>query len=311
MSNVSPKPELVARLEIVKPRLELRARLISSLRQFYDDRGFLDTETPVLIDAPAPEEYIEAPAADGGFLRSSPELQMKCMLAAGYTKMFQIGPCFRKGEYGRRHRPEFTMLEWYQASADYLALAEFTCEMLRYAARRVLNGTVIRRGGRSIDLGLPWEYLTVRDAYSRYAGVDVETALSDDIFDELMVTRIEPELGWGRPTILLDYPACRSSLARLKGTDPTVAERWELYLGGIEIANAFSELTDTAEQKARFALSKEKRKADGYQDYPDAVDFLAMLDSGLPESSGCALGVDRLAMVFAGAEDIADVTYPR
>ncbi len=311
MSNVSPKPELVAKLEAIKPRLELRAGLISALRQFYDDRGFLDTETPVLIPAPAPEEYIEAPAADGGFLRSSPELQMKCMLAAGYDRMFQIGPCFRKNEYGRRHRPEFTMLEWYQAGVDYLALAEFTCAMLCFAARRVLGKTTVCRGERTIDFALPWEYLTVHEAYRRYAGVEAEQALADDTFDELMVTKIEPELGWGQPTFLLDYPACRSSLARLKPSNPAVAERWELYLGGIEIANAFSELIDPAEQKARFQQAREKRRLEGYQDYPEATDFLAMLDYGLPKSAGCALGVDRLAMVFAGADDIADVTYPR
>ncbi|MDD3118540.1 MAG: hypothetical protein PHQ27_05140 [Victivallales bacterium] len=308
---MSPKPELIARLEELKPRLTLRAGLIAALRRFYADHGFLETETPVLIPAPAPEEYIEAPAAVGGFLRSSPELEMKCLLAAGYDRIFQLGPCFRRDEYGRRHRPEFTMLEWYQSGADYLVLAEFTRAMLIFAARQVLGRTTLSWRGRTIELDTPWQYLSVRDAYRDYAGVAVETALAADSFDELMVTKIEPQLGWGRPTLLLDYPACRSSLARLKASDPTVAERWELYLGGLEIANAFSELTAAGEQRERFRQARENRRRDGGQDYPEASDFLTMLDYGLPESSGCALGVDRLAMVWAAVDDIGEITYPR
>ena len=311
MSNVSPKPELVSRLEALKPRLVLRAGLISALRRFYAKCDFLETETPVLIPAPAPEEFIEAPAAKGGFLRSSPELEMKCLLAAGYDRIYQLGPCFRQGEYGRRHRPEFTMLEWYQAGADYKVLAEFTRKMVLFAARQVLGRTALRRQGKTIELNQPWQYITVRDAYRNYAGVDVEKTLADDSFDEVMVTEVEPRLGWERPTFLLDYPACRSSLARLNATDPAVAERWELYLGGLEIANAFSELINAEEQRERFRQTRAIRKRDGYQDYPAADDFLSMLDYGLPESSGCALGVDRLAMIFAEVDDIADITYPR
>jgi len=310
MPNALPKPDIIVQLEELKPRLAARAGLISALRRYFDAAGFLESSTPLIIPAPAPEEYIEAPAVTGGFLRTSPELQMKAMLAAGYDRIYQIGPCFREGEYGRRHRPEFTMLEWYQAQADYNDLAEFTRGMLIVAARELNGTTVVERLGRKIDFAAEWQFITVREAYRRFADADADQALTDDSFDVLMVDKIEPQLGWGAPTILMDYPAERGSLSRRKPSDPTVAERWELYLGGLEIANAYSELLDPAEQRARFALSAAGRRVYGGKEYPETQEFYSVLDYGLPECSGCALGVDRLVMVMTGVNDIADVTFP-
>ena len=310
MQNASPKPDCIYQLEQIKARLLLRAGLISSIRQYFDTDGFTEVETPLMIKAPAPEEFIEAPQAGEMFLRTSPELQMKLMLAAGFEKIYQIGACFREGEFGRKHRPEFTMLEWYHSGADYNDLLDFTTGMLRHLAVFAAGSSTISYQGHVIDLSIEPEIITVRDAFRRFAGTTPEAAMEADQFDELMVTRIEPELGRGQPTFLKDYPAARSALARLKQDDHTVAERWELYLSGIEIANAYSELIDPAEQAARFKEAAAARERGGYRPYPPPAEFLQAINAGMPESSGCALGIDRLIMIFTDADDIAQVKMP-
>ena len=244
--------------------------------------------------------------AEGDFLRTSPELAMKVMLADGFERIFQIGSCFRADEHGRRHREEFTMLEFYARGMEYREQAQFTAGFVAEAARRVLGGESVVYRGREVDLG-SHEFITVEEAFRRYAGVSTQEAERQDRFDELMVTKIEPELGRGRLTFLTDYPASRASLARLRADNPAVAERWELYIEGIELANAFGELTDAAEQKARFRAALEFRAAHGMHPYPAAVELFAALDRGLPQSSGCAMGLDRLAMIFCDADDIGDV----
>jgi lysyl-tRNA synthetase class 2 len=307
---VSIKPDIIRQLEAARPRLTIRAGLISAIRAFFSANGFLELNTPVVIKAPAPEEYIEAPPGGGGFLRSSPELEMKCMLAAGYEKIFQIGACFRQGEYGRKHRPEFTMLEWYESGAGYMDLARFAENMLCSVAQTLHGDANLQFNGHSVELTGGWEYLSVGDAFNKYAGIDMYSALQNDSFDELMVLEIEPRLGLDRPVFLFDYPAERAALSRLKPCNKRVAERWELYIGGLELANAFSELIDPEEQRRRFAASRAWRAAEGYAEYPESNDFFAALDHGIPESSGCALGIDRLAMVFCDANDISEVTFP-
>ena len=286
------------RLRAIRPNLELRAALWRSIRQSLDDAGFLEVETDVRIPAPAPEEYIESICAEGGFLRASPEIAMKILLAAEYEKIWQIGRCFRADEYGSRHRTEFTMLEFYAAHWDHRELARFTAEMIRGAAHRLFGTGKIPFRGLSIDLDAEPEYLTVAEAFRRYAPEPGD-------FDELMVTKIEPKLGAGRMTFLMDYPADRASLARLNAEGN--AERWELYIAGLELANAYGELTDAAEQRRRFAATLAFRRERGMHEYPWAEDFFAALEHGLPECSGCALGMDRLAMVFCDASDIGEV----
>ncbi len=307
MQNASPKPDCVYQLEQIKARLLLRAGLISSIRQYFDAAGFAEVETPVMIKAPAPEEFIEAPQAGEMFLRASPELQMKLMLAAGFKKIYQIGACFREGEFGRKHRPEFTMLEWYDSGADYNDLLKFTAGMLRHLAVFTAGSSSVSYQGSVIDFSAEPEIITVKDAFLRFTGVTPEAAMEADRFDELMVTKIEPVLGRGRPTFLTDYPAARSALARLKASDHSVAERWELYLSGIEIANAYSELIDPAEQAARFEEAASARARGGYRPYPPPAEFLQAINAGMPESSGCALGIDRLIMIFTDADDISQV----
>jgi lysyl-tRNA synthetase class 2 len=286
--------------------LAARARLIAGIRSFFIKGGYLEVETPLRIPAPPPESHIDAVPADGWFLHTSPELCMKRMLAAGYEQLFQICHCWRAGERGAFHLPEFTMLEWYRTGANYLDLMDDCETLIRSLAAGIgLEDKIVYRG-RIIDLAGVWPRISVREAYSRYAGTTMEQALKEDRFDEEMVLAIEPMLGLDRPVFLYDYPAERGALARLKKTDPTVAERFELYIGGVEIANAFSELIDVDEQRARFVQEAAFRHSSGKTPYPFPERFLTEL-SAIPPAAGIALGVDRLVMVLLDAASIDEV----
>ena len=273
--------------------LSERARVLRAIRAFFDARGFTEVETPVRIPAPAPEPHIDCPPSGDWFLRASPELQMKKLLAAGLPRIYQIGPCFREGERGRRHSPEFTMLEWYRAEADYTDIARDMEELVR--------AILWARGSAP----LPFARLTVREAYIRWAGWDPVEDWNQDRFDFDMATKIEPNLPKG-PLFLTDYPSPAASLARLKADDPRVAERWELYVDGMELANAFTELTDSAEQRKRFEAARAERRVLGEADYPLDEDFLFAL-ARMPPAGGVALGVDRLVMLACGAASIDEV----
>lgn len=283
-----------------------RARIIQEIRRFFIEGGYLEVETPLRIPAPAPESHIDPVPADGWFLQTSPEICMKRMLAAGYGRLFQICHCWRAGERGRMHVPEFTMLEWYRAGTDYAGLMDECERLVRSVVEEMgFGGKLAFRGG-TIDSAAPWERITVREAFVRHGGMTMEEALERDAFDEVMVERIEPCLGNGRPTFIHDYPACRGALARLKPDDPTVAERFELYIGGVELANAFSELTDPVEQRTRFESEATFRATRGQITLPLPENFLAEL-AEMPPSAGIALGVDRLVMVLLDAASIDEV----
>ena len=281
--------------------LSERARVLREIRAFFDARGFTEVETPVRIPAPAPEPHIDCPPSGDWFLRASPELQMKKLLAAGMERIYQIGPCFRAGEKGRRHSPEFTMLEWYRANADYSDIACDAEELLAEILRPRRSAALPMRPRRSAAL----PRVTVREAYLRWAGWDPVETWDQDRFDFDMATKVEPNLP-KEPLFLTDYPAPAASLARLKSDDACVAERWELYVDGIELANAFTELIDPVEQRRRFELAREERRALGEADYPLDEEFLDAL-ARMPPSGGVALGVDRLVMLACGASSIADV----
>ena len=280
--------------------LSERARVLRAIRAFFDARGFTEVETPVRIPAPAPEPHIDCPPSGDWFLRASPELQMKKLLAAGMERIYQIGPCFRAGEKGRRHSSEFTMLEWYRANADYSDIARDAEALLAEVLRP--TGTT---GVSPVAVVRPFARLTVREAYLRWAGWDPVEAWDQDRFDFDMATKIEPNLP-KEPLFLTDYPAPAASLARLKADDPRVAERWELYVDGLELANAFTELTDPVEQRRRFEGARAERRALGEADYPLDEAFLDAL-AWMPPSGGVALGVDRLVMLACGVHDIAEV----
>ncbi|UFS70050.1 EF-P lysine aminoacylase GenX [Geomonas sp. RF6] len=279
-----------------------RCAILQRVRNFFLQKGYLEVETPFRIPAPAPEAQIDAIPSAGWFLQTSPELCMKRLLAAGYPRLFQICRCWRDGERGTLHLNEFTMLEWYAADADYLDLME-ECEALVRAAAGAES--IVYRGA-TVDLSGRWERISVAEAFRRYTDVSASEALERGLFDELMVERIEPQLGFGSPTFIYDYPASRGALARLKAGEPEVAERFELYIAGVEIANAFSELTDAKEQRERFVAEAALRGAEGKTVYPLPERFLQELPD-MPQSAGIALGLDRLVMTILDAERIDDV----
>ncbi|MBE0596564.1 MAG: EF-P lysine aminoacylase GenX [Desulfuromonadales bacterium] len=285
-----------------RPILEQRARILQEIRAFFIARGYLEVETPQRLPGNAPETYIEPIASEGWFLQTSPELCLKRLLAAGYPQLFQISHCWRQGERGSRHLPEYTMLEWYRAGVDYHHLMTECEELLRHLAPA---GT-LQWQGRRLDLSPPWDRLTVQEAFLRWGETTVAAALAKDRFDELLAVQIEPHLGWPKPTFLCEYPASLAALARRKPDDPEVAERFELYLAGMELANAFSELTDSGEQRQRFEQEERQRRSAGKPPYPMPESFLQELAS-MPPAAGIALGIDRLVMLLTGATTIDEV----
>jgi len=295
------------RLAARRPFLEFRALVLRSLRDFFRERGFLEVQTPVRTPAPAPEPHIDAVPCDGRFLDTSPELYMKRLLAAGYEKIFQIAPVFRKGERGRLHHPEFTLLEWYRLNEDYTALQQDCRELVAKVCRDGGRFPGWLYGGRRLEAGVPWRELAVEEAFAEYAGWRPGPDPDPDRFDADLVEKVEPNLGFPRPCILKDYPASQAALARLKPGDPAVAERFELYWAGIELANGFSELTDPREQRERFEQALEARRREGRTVYPLPEAFLRSLEH-LGPCAGIALGVDRLAMLLSGASRLDDVT---
>jgi lysyl-tRNA synthetase class 2 len=286
--------------------LYARASIVREIRRFFTENDYLEVETPLRIPAPAPESHIDAFPSGSWFLQTSPELCMKRLLASGFERIFQICRCWRAGERGSLHMPEFTMLEWYRSGCDYRDLMK-ECEALLSTIALAMNrGGTVNFREQAVSLAPPWERITVREAFRRYTDISMEEALGRDLFDEIMVTDIEPKLGCSTPTFILDYPAERGALARLNQDDPTVAERFELYVSGLELANAFTELTDPQEQRRRFHEEEMFRRSQGKSAYPVPERFLADLSS-MPPSAGIALGADRLVMLFTDAETIDEV----
>ena len=269
-----------------------RAEILRDLRAFFEAQGFVEVTTPVRIAAPAPEPHIDCPLAPrpgtgAAFLRASPELQMKKLLAQGMERIYQIGPCFREGEFGARHHCEFTMLEWYRRGE--------TAAAIRDDLERLLSALGVT-GAASV--------LTVREAYRRFAGWDPLAAWDADRFDLDMATKIEPALAPLGRVYLTDYPPAAASLAVVRGEGTeAVADRWECYLDGIELANAFTELCDPDEQRRRFIAARAERRALGESDYPLDEEFLGSL-AAIGAAAGVALGVDRLVMKLVGENDI-------
>ena len=327
-----------------RPYLAARTRILAALRGWFAAHDFTEVETPALQVSPGLEPHLIAfrttlatPEGETRerYLHTSPEFAMKKLLVAGVKQLFQIAHVWRDAERTATHSPEFTMLEWYRAGADYTKLMSDCSHLLAACAAAVGTGR-LKRGERRCDPFAAPKRLTVADAFQHYCGIDLLATTPDpdqpsrdllaaeakrigsfasdndtweDIFFRLMMERVEPHLGDGVPLILSDYPASMAALSRRSPADPRVAERFELYACGVELANGFSELTDAAEQRRRFTADMAlKQKLYGVA-YPIDEDFLAALEHGMPDCAGIALGVDRLVMLLTGAENLAQALW--
>ena len=320
--------------------LEQRTAIIQAVRSFFDSHGFCEVQTSLLQVSPCAEAHLHGfkatllgtdlkPKQDL-YLHTSPEFAMKKLLVAGMEKIYQVCPVFRNGEGSVLHSPEFTMLEWYRINADYRDIMRDCINLVQYLSEK-LNINVFKHGKHTADPNLNWNVTKVVEVFDKYVEIDLNKYLGDrdgfatviqekgiriaeddtwdDLFFRVMAEKVEPNLGIGAPTILYDYPAHMAALSRKKPTDPRFAERFELYICGVELANAFSELTDAAEQRARYEAEM-KLKQDLYgETYPVDEDFIKALEHGLPESGGIALGIDRLVMLATGAEKINQVLW--
>jgi len=286
--------------------LERRARVIGAVRSFFTATGFLEVETPILCRAPLPERHIDAIPSGSLYLATSPEPYMKRLLAADFPRIFQVSKCFRNAEAGRQHNPEFSMLEWYRAHADTGALVADAQAVLVAACRAVHGTAAFSYQGRALAMDTPWEMLSVDDAFARHAGVTLDACPDQELFDTTLVELVEPRLGLDAPTVLHSYPACLSPMARPLPGRPDRADRFEIYIAGVELANGCAELVDRGALEANIEAERQARRAAGKDPYPVPADFLEALDT-LPPCAGTALGIDRLVMLLCDAARIEDV----
>lgn len=324
-----------------RPFLIARSAVTRALRAWFDEQGFTEVETAVLQVSPGNETHLHAPRTaltqkDGSsatrYLRTSPEFAAKKLLAAGEAKIVEFARVFRDRERGDLHLPEFTMLEWYRANAGYDAIMADTIVVIAHAAQATGIGRFSFRGTTADPFAEP-ELLTVAAAFQRFAGIDLLATIADgegdraalaaaarnrirvtdddtwsDIFSKVLVEHVEPHLGQERLTVLFEYPAPEAALARTRAADPRVAERFEVYACGVELANGFGELTDAAEQRRRFAADMDEKQRRYGERYPLDEDFLAAV-AAMPEASGVALGLDRLVMLASGALRVDQVVW--
>ncbi|MFO1188554.1 MAG: EF-P lysine aminoacylase EpmA [Alphaproteobacteria bacterium] len=329
-------------------RLEARAAMVTAIRHYFAAEGFVEVETPALQPVPGGEVHVrpfattlEEPFGQSErtmFLHTSPEFAMKTLLAGGMDRIFQLAHAYRNGERSPLHHPEFTMLEWYRAkagwrdvAADCRAIVAAACAVVPVDLRADPGDTAgIVWNGRRCDPGAKWEFLSFSDAFLRYTGIDILATDADagrlrsvagqaghrlpdqgsweDLVFHLLLDHIEPRLGSPVPTVLHDYPAAMASLARLSPADPRVAERFEIYMGGVEVANGYGELNDPTQQRARFLADEAQRKALYGRSLPLDEAFLAAL-AEMPPAAGVALGFDRLVMLLTGARRVEDVLW--
>jgi lysyl-tRNA synthetase class 2 len=328
------------KLEAKIPALDIRRRMMMAVRTFFEAEGFWEVETPALQVMPCADKHIHGFQTEyfgpdlkkrGDFyLHTSPEFAMKKLLVAGLPKIYQICHVFRNGEQTRLHSPEFTLLEWYRAQDTYQDIMNDCNALLKFIQNKLEINSLSYKG-HDVPLGGACARLSVAQAFDVYAAIDLNEFLEnkgdfskkiqslgirvadddawDDLFFRVMAAKIEPHLGMNAPTILYDYPASMAALSRKKPDDQRYAERFELYVAGVELANAFTELTDPAEQRVRFEKEMNEKKALHGFSYPIDEDFLAALEYGLPPCAGIALGLDRLAMLLVGAENIEQVLW--
>ena len=286
--------------------LKKRSLIIELTRDFFRSMDFIEVETPLRCPSVIPEAHIDPVTSQGAYLQASPELCMKRLLARGADKIFQICKCFRQGERGQRHLPEFTLLEWYAVHQTYEDLMVQCQGLLRHIAQGLGTPGCIVYQGASLDLTDAFERITVAGAFGRFSGVSLNQALDAGRFDEIISFDIEPHLGTSRPCFLYDYPISMASLSAAHPEKPDTAQRFEMYVAGIELANGFTELTDPQCQRKRFETENELRVRQGHTKLTLPEKFLSDL-ALMPPAAGIALGMDRLVMLFCDAPDIEQV----
>ena len=288
-----------------KSNLIRRARILRELRRIMDERGYLEVETPLRVRSPGTDVNLEAFRSEERYLITSPEFHMKRLLAEGFMRLYQIGRCFRRGELTDLHNPEFTMLEFYAAGLSLEGMMREIEEILGTAAAS-MHVSEVHYGGVPCDLRPPWTRLSVDTAFRQYAGWSPLEAFDEDRFYFDLVDKVDRHLGRDKPTILFNYPAPLAMLAQLHPSDARIARRFEVYSAGVEIANAFEELTDAPEQRRRFEADLERRRQQGKPHYPTDEVFLRAVGE-MPPCSGIAVGVDRLVMLLLGTEKVSEV----
>lgn len=320
----------------MKQTVQLRAAVFKAIRAFFDAQGFYEVDTPLMVAAPDTEPTIEpfetiwkeAGRSHVAYLTPSPEFLIKRLLAEKVGNVYQMSHVFRNLEPSQgKHNPEFMMLEWYRANANYTDIMNDTEALIRSVFAAADKDLTLSYQGHQVDLEGDWERLSVSEAFEKYADISQDTLVNesaliseatkrgyqtsdtgyDDAFYQIFLNEIESKLGFEKPTFLYDYPASQAALARKKESDPRFAERFELYIAGIELANAFSELTNWQEQEARLKQQVATRKANGQAHWDYDLDFINALKKGLPVTGGIALGVDRLILLLADAPDILEV----
>jgi lysyl-tRNA synthetase class 2 len=304
--------ELARQDNLKQQRLRERARIVRTVRAFFEARDFLEVETPLVVPSPGLDVHLAAlevtTAAGARYLTTSPEYQMKRLLAGGLERIHQIAKCFRSDEIGELHQPEFTMLEWYRAFADVESVMRDTEQLVAEVATLLSGEPVLHTRRGAIDVAPPWPRISVREAVGRFGKQELAPLLEDEErFYRVMVEQVEPALADFGALFLTDYPTQMASLARKKPGDPSVAERFEAYVAGIELCNGFGELTDPHEQRTRLLADQAERARRGLPVYPLDERFLRALEEGMPPSAGNALGLDRLVMLALGAEHIEQV----
>lgn len=334
--KIKDKPEFLARCLV-------REKVIQTIRKYFLDKGFHEVFTPIMVPVPSIEPNLEvfetllrspsygragSAKSRRAFLITSPEYSHKKLLAAGVGNLFEITRSFRnEEEVSRLHSPEFTILEWYRINADY----KDTMDDFEHLFLKIIGSTKMTYQGTEYDLSLPWPRITVINAFNKYCGIDTETLLDgkkllkagkekgykvedettwEQIFYQIFLNEIEPELKKSRkPVFIYDYPLAQASLSRPKKEDPRFAERFEIFLAGVELGNCFSELTDAEAQHKRFEADLAERRKLGKTDFPIDEDFVESLKSGMPVSSGIAVGIDRLVMLAADAPTVSDTIF--
>lgn len=323
----------------LKKNNDIRIEILKLIREFFWSQNFAETETPIAIKFPGQEPYLNPISVnfhdpngheEKFYLHTSPEFAMKKLLAAGYEKIFQITKCFRDyEEFGGLHNTEFTMIEWYRSPGDFIEIMNDTEELFKFVGKK-LEVENLTFKDKKIKISGPWDRLTMKEIWEKYLNVNLDDYLSlealkkltselgfsvneddayEDLFYKIFLNKIESNLGIDKPVFIYNYPAGMASLSRLCASDSRYAERFELYIGGVELANAFGELTDAEDQNTRLEMDEEHRKTLGKETWPVDPGFIDALKSGIRPAGGIALGVDRMILLFTGARNLDEVIF--